>query len=290
MTKKTFRVGLVQMSSTNQVEQNMQVALDRISQVAACGAKLVMTPENTVLMEFEREALMAKTFYEQEDPSLPRFAAMAQDKGLWLLIGSMPIKTCVEGQEKLVNRSYLFSPDGAIAARYDKIHMFDVDLPKGQSYRESSSFQAGERAVVASLPWGRLGLSICYDLRFPALYRKLAQNGAEMISVPAAFTKVTGEAHWHVLLRARAIECGAFVFAPAQVGQHKNAKGKVRETFGHALIIDPWGNILDDGGKDKELSIADIDLSLVRRAREQIPSLALDRKFSVTENIPGGKI
>jgi len=282
MNKNHFKLGLIQMNATNMVAENMDSVVEMITQAADRGAELVMTPENTTLMEFDRKTLLAKTFYEEEDPSLPRFSALARERGLWLLIGSMPIK--LRGDTgKLVNRSYLFSPEGKIVARYDKIHMFDVDLPDGQSYRESASFQAGEHAVIASLPWGKLGLSICYDLRFGALYRSLAQNGAEMISVPAAFTRVTGEAHWHVLLRARAIECGAFVFAPAQVGQHFNVHGECRETFGHSLIIDPWGNILDDGGNKSGVSVAEIDLSLVQKARRQIPSLSHDRNFSVTD-------
>lgn len=280
MTDK-FKVGLIQMSSTNQVAENWVVAEDLIRKAAAQGAHLVVTPEMTTLLELDRAALLTKIYAEVDDPSLPKFRALAQELDIWLIIGSMPIKVTEGDQEKIANRCYVISPEGQIVSHYDKIHMFDVDLPGGEQYRESRSYQAGERAVLAETPWGPLGLSICYDVRFPHLYRKLAQAGAVMLTVPAAFTGVTGKAHWHILLRARAIENGAFVFAAAQTGSHTSAQGESRETFGHSLIIDPWGNIIDDGGIEVGVTVAEIDLSLVNEARSRIPSLQHDRLFKL---------
>lgn len=270
-------VGLVQMSSTNQVAENMISAVALIRKAASSGAQLVITPEMTTMIELDRSALMEKIYDQSEDPSLPVFQALAKELSIWLIIGSMALKH----QDKIVNRCFVLSPDGHIASFYDKIHMFDVDLPGGEQYRESRSYEAGARAVTAQTPWGKLGLSICYDLRFPDLYRSLAQAGASMLTVPAAFTRVTGEAHWHILLRARAIENGAFVLAAAQCGSHKNARGDVRETYGHSLIVDPWGNIIDDGGSEVGVVVAEIDLSLSEKARVRIPSLRHDRKFKL---------
>ncbi len=268
-----FSVGLVQMSSTNQVAENMTSAENLIRDAASRGAEMVLTPEMTTLLELDRSALLSKIYSQDDDPSLPVFQALASELNIWLVIGSMAIK---QGG-KIANRCFVISPMGKIVTHYDKIHMFDVDLPGGEQYRESRSYEAGSQAVVAETPWGNMGLSICYDLRFPYLYRKLAQTGASMISVPAAFTAVTGRAHWHVLLRARAIENGAYVFAPAQTRSHMSAKGNARETFGHSLFVDPWGDIIDDGGVDVGVTVAEIDLSLVERARSRIPSLNHDQ-------------
>ncbi|VAW03463.1 hypothetical protein MNBD_ALPHA01-1773 [hydrothermal vent metagenome] len=274
-----FSVGLVQMSSTNQVAENMASATELIRKAAAQGADMVLTPEMTTLLELDRRALLDKIYFEPDDPSLPRFQALARELNIWLVIGSMAVKT----KDKIANRSYVIAPTGDITARYDKIHMFDVDLPGGEQYRESRSYAAGDRAVLAQTPWGPLGLSICYDLRFAHLYRKLAQAGAGMLTVPAAFTQVTGQAHWHILLRARAIENGAFVFAPAQCGSHLSSSGVSRDTFGHALIVDPWGNIIDDGGEVAGVTVAEIDLTLVTAARERIPSLRHDRHIMLDQ-------
>ncbi|MBL4894749.1 MAG: carbon-nitrogen hydrolase family protein [Emcibacter sp.] len=187
----------------------------------------------------------------------------------------MPVKL----GDKIANRCYAISPDGHIAGHYDKIHMFDVDLPGGEQYRESRSYQAGNKAVVVQTPWLNMGLSICYDLRFPHLYRKMAQAGVGLLTVPAAFTQVTGEAHWHILLRARAIENGAFVLAAAQTGSHTNARGDTRNTYGHSLFVDPWGNIIDDGGVDVGVIVAEIDPGLIGKARSRIPSLEHDQNI-----------
>jgi len=279
MTHK-FVVGLVQMSSTNEVAENMAAAESFIREASARGAQLILTPEMTTLIEHDRAALLSKIHLQESDPSLPKFQALAQELKVWLVIGSMAIKVADDAGDKVANRSFVISPKGEIVSYYDKIHMFDVDLPGGELYRESRSYQAGARAVAAKTPWGDLGLTICYDLRFPYLYRKLAQAGAGMITVPAAFTAVTGAAHWHILLRSRAIENGAFIFAPAQTGSHVSARGAVRKTYGHSLLVDPWGNIIDDGGVDVGVIVAEVDLSLVDKARSRIPSWHHDREFT----------
>lgn len=278
-----FTLGLAQMSSTGQRDENLVAADSLIREAAADGADLVITPEMTSLMELDGKSLFSKIVEQADDPALKHFQALARELKIRLIIGSMAIR---QGK-RAVNRCFVISPEGQIIAHYDKLHMFDVDLPGGEQYRESRSYQAGERAVLAPSPWGPIGLSICYDLRFPQLYRKLAQGGAVMLTVPAAFTRVTGEAHWHILLRARAIENGAFIFAPAQTGRHVNAVGESRETFGHSLIIDPWGNIMDDGGDEAKVICAEIDLSLVKKARMRIPSLEHDRIFGMD---PAGSI
>ena len=210
---------------------------------------------------------------EETHAALAAFRALAKELRIWLHCGSLAV---ILPSGKVANRTYVLSPDGAVAAFYDKIHMFDVDLGNGERYMESATFEAGHEAVTVDLPWGRLGLTICYDLRFPHLYRHLAQAGADFLTVPAAFTRVTGEAHWHVLLRARAIETGCFVFAPAQTGVHAGD----RKTFGHALIISPWGEILADAGTDPGVIVTDIDVAEVARARAKIPALTLDAAFS----------
>ncbi|MCF6215237.1 MAG: carbon-nitrogen hydrolase family protein [Emcibacter sp.] len=280
-SQNKFTIGLVQMSSGNDVAENMASAEFLIRKAAAGGAQMVMTPEMTTLIERGRAALLAKIYFEENDPSLPVFQALAEELDIWLVIGSMAVKVTGNSQDKIANRCYVISPEGHIAARYDKIHMFDVDLPGGESYRESQAYSAGERAVLAKTPWGPVGLTICYDVRFPDLYRKLAQAGATMLTVPAAFTEVTGQAHWHILLRSRAIENGAFIFAPAQTGSHVSARGDSRKTYGHSLIVDPWGNIIDDGGCDVGVTLAQIDQSLVEKARSRIPSLRHDRPFKL---------
>ena len=268
----TFRAACVQLRSSDDVEENIRIACDFIREAHGQGAKFIATPENTTLMAPDGGAKLEKSFAEENDPALPRFRALAEELGVWLLIGSLALKV---SEKKTANRSFLVDPKGRIAARYDKIFLFDVDLPSGETYRESNTVAGGNRAVVADLPWGRLGLSICYDLRFPQLYRRLAQVGASVLAVPSAFTETTGKAHWHVLLRARAIENGAFVIAPAQGGTHANG----RKTYGHSLIVAPWGEILAEGGTEPGVILADIDLDAVKSARERVPSLRHDRDF-----------
>ncbi len=275
---KTFTAACVQMTSGPEPAANIAAATTLIREARTKGADFVATPETTNMMEPRRRVMLDKARPEPEDPAVAAFGALAGDLGLWLLIGSLVVRVA-EG--RVANRSFLFDPDGRIAARYDKIHMFDVDIPDGQSYRESKAFRPGEQAVVAELPWGRLGLTICYDLRFAGLYRVLAQSGAAFLSVPSAFTRLTGQAHWHTLLRARAVETGCFVFAPAQCGTH--AQG--RQTFGHALIVAPWGEILADGGEAPGIVLAEIDPAKVLEARSMIPALGHDRPFAPPEPV-----
>ncbi len=270
----SFKAALVQMRSGRDVARNVADAEAMIRQAAAAGARYVQTPETMTLMELERDKLFAATKPEDGNPALLHFQALAQELGLWLHLGSLPV---LASAEQIANRSFLISPEGAIKARYDKIHMFDVDLPNGESYRESKNYKAGTEAVIATLPWGGLGMTICYDLRFPYLHRALAKDGASFLAVPAAFTKTTGEAHWHTLLRARAIEAQCFVFAAAQGGCHEHG----RETYGHSLVIAPWGEILAEGGTDPCVVVAEIDLARLADARARVPSLTHDRDFTV---------
>lgn len=271
-----FRAALVQMCAGRSVAQNVADALSLIAEAAGQKAGYVQTPECTTLMEVDPDRLMAETKPETDNEALAAFCAAASDRNIWLHIGSMAVKV---GERRLANRSYLIAPNGEISARYDKIHMFDVDLGNGEVYSESVNYQAGSQAIVAPLPWGQLGLTICYDLRFPALHRTLAKAGAFFIASPAAFTRITGEAHWHTLLRARAIETETFVFAAAQGGRHENG----RETFGHSLIISPWGEVLAEGGTEPGVVTADIDIRRIDEVRSKIPSLTHDRAFDVVE-------
>ena len=267
-----FTVACVQMTSGREPEANLTAAAALIRQAREAGSQLIMTPETTDMIEPRGRLAFEKAQAETEHGGLAAFRDLAAKLGVWLMAGSFVVRLSAD---RLANRCFLIAPDGAIAARYDKIHMFDVEIPDGQSYRESRAYQPGGRAVTADLPWGRLGLTVCYDLRFPQLYRALAKGGADFISVPAAFTKYTGQAHWRVLLRARAIETGCFVFAPAQCGSH--AEG--RQTYGHSLIVAPWGEVLAEGGETPGVVTAEIDPDEVAKARAMVPSLSHDRPF-----------
>jgi predicted amidohydrolase len=271
-----FTVGLIAMRSGRDPQTNLDAVLAAIDQAKLAGADYVLTPEMTNIMEVKRERLFANILPDESDPTLATLREVARKLGICIHIGSLAIKA---SPEKAVNRSFLIDRRGEIVARYDKIHMFDVDLGAGESYRESNTYRAGELGVVADLPWGRIGLTVCYDLRFPALYRALAEAGASFLAIPSAFTRQTGEAHWHVLLRARAIENGCFVFAAAQGGKHENG----RETFGHSLIVDPWGRILAEGGTEPGVVLAEIDPAEVAAARAKIPSLHHGRRFELVE-------
>jgi deaminated glutathione amidase len=267
-----IRVACVQMRSGTDVAQNVAAATDLIRQAAAQGAELIATPEMTTLLDRNPGAAWEKSTTEEADPGLKAFRTLAKELRVTLLIGSIAIRAA---EPKCANRSFLIGPDGEVIARYDKIHMFDVQLNAGNIYRESDSYAAGGEAVLASLPAAKLGMTVCYDVRFPDLFRTLAVAGAQIIAVPAAFTRITGEAHWHILLRSRAIETGCFVIAPAQGGKHEDG----RETYGHSLIIDPWGEILAEGGVDPGVIIATLDLSKVDDIRGKIPSLKHVRPF-----------
>lgn len=295
---RTLRAGLVQLCSGDDPAANLAVTEALVREAAGGGATLVLTPECTNLVSADR-ALQAATFVtEAEDPTLARLRVVAAELGIWLLIGGLGLRTGGvdggadggaggdgtedgDGGGRFANRSLLVAPDGSVAARYDKIHMFDVALAGGESYRESAAFRPGTRAVVAQAGPARLGLSICYDLRFAQLYRALAQAGAEILAVPSAFTVRTGEAHWQTLLRARAIETGAFVLAPAQTGLHAARAGAPRRTWGHSLAVSPWGEVIADAGAAVGATLVDLDLGAVARARAQVPSLRHDRAFSL---------
>ncbi|MBX3512725.1 MAG: carbon-nitrogen hydrolase family protein [Xanthobacteraceae bacterium] len=266
------------MRTSLSVEKNIDDASKLIREAKGLGAQYIQTPEMTNIMEQGRDGLFAQLKEEERDDALAAFRQLARDLKVHLHLGSLAIKA---SEDKAVNRSFLIGPDGEVVVRYDKIHLFDVQLPGGESYRESNTYRPGEIAVTADLPWGRLGLTICYDLRFPALYRALASAGAHFLAVPAAFTKQTGEAHWHVLQRARAIETGSFVLAAAQGGHHENG----RDTFGHSLIIDPWGKVLAEGGTDPQVVIAEIDAEEVAKVRARIPSLEHGRRFEVAGTV-----
>jgi deaminated glutathione amidase len=276
MSNGVFKAAMIQMRAGLTPSVNIDEAARLIGEAKAAGADYVQTPEMTNLLAAKRAQLFSTIAEEDADASLATLRDLARKHSLTVHIGSLALKLT---PERAVNRSFLIDPKGEIVARYDKIHMFDVDLGNGESYRESNSYTPGERAVLADLPWGRLGLTICYDMRFPSLYRALAEAGVTMLAVPSAFTQPTGEAHWHVLLRARAIENGSFVFAAAQAGKHESG----RLSYGHSLIIDPWGRILAEGGTEPGVVMAEIDPAEVAKARGRIPSLQHGRRFEIVE-------
>ncbi len=275
-----LRAGLVQLNGSDDPAANLPATEALLREAAAGGADLILTPEitNIVTSNRARQAELLRT--EAEDPTLARLRAVAAELKRWIVIGSLALKTG-EGDGRFANRSFLIDDAGAVRARYDKIHMFDVAVSAEDTWRESAAFRPGDRAVLGATPWGEIGLSICYELRFPALYRALAMAGASILTVPAAFTVPTGRAHWEVLLRARAIETGCFVLAPAQCGTHPAAPGeKRRDTWGHALAVSPWGEVLADGGAAPGVTLVDLDLSAVEAARGRIPALHNGRGFA----------
>ena len=272
----TFKVACIQVSAQNDMAANMDAAAISIRTAASQGADFITTPENVSMMAGSSREIRERAMPEETHAALAAFRELAGETGLWILAGSLGIAL---PSGKVANRSYLINPAGNVGAKYDKIHMFDVDLPNGETYRESANFEPGSEAVTAETPWGVFGLTVCYDVRFPQLYRALAHAGARFLTVPSAFTRVTGEAHWHVLLRARAIETGCFVIAPAQTGTHPRG----RETYGHSLIVSPWGEVLADGGTAPGNVYAEIDPTLADKARANIPSLNHDRTFAAPE-------
>ena len=275
------RIGLVQTNATGDVARNLARVCALITEAAEAGAGFVATPEVTNLVAPGREALFSTIQAEADDPCLAAIRALAVKLNIGILIGSLALKA--EGEEgRAINRSFVIDSSGAITARYDKIHMFEADLGDQGRFREAASYCPGDRAVLTDAGWAQMGLTICYDLRFPALYRALAKAGAQVLTVPSAFTAPTGRAHWHTLLRARAIETGCFVIAPAQWGPHHGQdETSLRESYGHSLIIDPWGEILADAGEGEGIVTADIDLTLIAKARQRIPSLSNDREWSL---------
>src|SRR6202041_791595 len=275
-TDRSFTAAMVQMRRGLLPEPSLEQGTRLIREAAAQGANYVLTPEVSNMMQLNRKALFEHLAAEEDYLSLKAYRALAAELKIHLHVGSLALRAT---PERAVNRGFLIGPDGVVIASYDKIHMFDIDLPGGESYRESANYQPGETAVISDLPWGRIGLTICYDVRFPALYRALAESGASFLTVPSAFTRKTGEAHWHVLLRARAIENGCFVFAAAQGGRHENG----RETYGHSLVVDPWGRVIAEAGAEPSVIVAEIDPAQVVAARAKIPSLRHGRRFELTE-------
>jgi deaminated glutathione amidase len=270
-----FKVACIQNTATQDLDDNVATASALVRGAAAAGADFITLPEHCSLMEPRRDVLHQHAVPLGEHPTLAKFQALAAEVGRWMLIGSLPARS---PDGRIANCSVLLDDSGNLVTSYDKIHMFDVDLPTGERFRESDDFQPGPEARLVETPWGAMGMTVCYDLRFPQLYRSLAQAGARILTVPAAFTKVTGDAHWHTLLRARAIENCCFVIAPCQTGHHY---GK-RYTCGHSLIIDPWGEVLADGGDDVGFVMAEVDPARVDEVRAMIPSLDHDRPFEVT--------
>lgn len=272
MNNNIHRVACAQVNASLDVDANLTVAGEITRQAVADGAELIAFPENVACIAHGRKKLMERAFDPNNNRALAYFCDLARETEASLLLGSLHVRAT---DRKAANRSFLIDPSGSVVASYDKIHMFDVDLAGGESYRESAVFEAGSRAVIADVGWAKIGLSICYDVRFPSFYRALAHAGANVLAVPAAFTKKTGKAHWHTLLRSRAIETGSFVLAPAQTGIHDEG----RETFGHSLIIGPWGEILADAGTDVGFIAADLDFGDVVKARTAVPSLNHDRTY-----------
>jgi deaminated glutathione amidase len=275
---RTFIAACVQMRSGRDPGKNRDDAVALVREAAARGAHYVQTPEMTSLCERSREALFEKVGPPERDGTLAALRAVARERRVFVHVGSLAVRA----GEKVANRAFLIDPDGEVAATYDKIHLFDVDLPNGESWRESATYTGGDRAVLAQTPWGGLGITICYDVRFPALYRALAEAGASFLSAPACFTRQTGEAHWHVLHRARAIETGSFMISAAQGGTHEDG----RETFGHSLVVDPWGRVLAEAQAEPGVILAEIDPALVADARTRIPALRHGRDFSVAVATP----
>ena len=272
--KTTFNAACVQNTATRDIEANIDWVCERIAEAHSEGADFIALPETVGLIEPVNEQIPDQCFEQENDAGLAAFRAQARDLEVSILVGSQLIKA---SEGRIVNRSFLLDDKGEISAHYDKLHMFDIELSNGEFYRESDAVAPGDKAVVATTPWGKLGMTVCYDLRFASLYRALAQNGAQFITIPSAFTRTTGKAHWHMLVRARAIETGCYIIAPNQCGHHVDR----RASWGHSLIVDPWGKVLADGGAEPGIVYAEIDLSSVERARRMIPALTHDRAFSI---------
>ncbi len=279
----TLSVALIQLNSGDDPAVNLRHSLALVSEAADRGARFVLTPEVTNIVSSSRARQYDVLQTKSDDQTLKAMRALAAERGIWLLIGSLALKSDDPGG-RFINRSFLISPKGNVAAYYDKIHMFDVRVSETETYRESAGYRPGERVVLAKTDFGALGMTICYDVRFPHLYRKLAQGGAGIITVPSAFSPVTGTAHWEVLLRSRAIETGAYVLAPAQVGTHNAVGGKSRQTYGHSLVVDPWGQVLLDAGTETGVFRVDLDLNMVKQTRARIPALTHDRAYQGPKN------
>lgn len=274
-----MKAALLQLTSGDDPAANLGVVQNMMRQARDAGAGFVLTPEVTNCISTSRAHQKAVLAHQAEDETLAGLRHEAENLGLWLLIGSLALKTD-DPDGRFANRSFLIAPDGGIRAWYDKIHMFDVQVTEAETYCESSGFRPGERAVLADTGFARIGMTVCYDIRFPHLYRALAQAGAQILTVPAAFSPVTGAAHWEPLLRARAIETGCYVLAPAQTGLHSSTTGGTRRTYGHSMAISPWGEVLSDAGTETGITYVDLDMDAVAQARARVPSLTHDRKFT----------
>lgn len=270
------KIACLQITAEREFEPNIKKLCRMIRTAGEEGAKFVLTPENATMIEPVASAALRKAKTENDHPALPALTEAAAKAGVWLLLGSLSIKL---PSGKLANRSILIDDQGAVVARYDKLHCFDVQLRDDEWYRESDTIHAGSEAVLAPSPWGKIGMTVCYDLRFPGLYRDLAQAGADILTIPSAFTRTTGRAHWHALLRARAIETGCFVIAPAQWGEHAES----RKTYGHSLIIDPWGEVVADGEEGENVVFGVMDMDLVAKSRKRIPSLHAEQAFTLND-------
>jgi len=277
-----MKAALIQLNSSDQPAENIPQTLEFMREATAKGAEFLLTPEVTNCVSESRAHQQSVLCHEVDDPTLEAMRKEAQALGVWLLIGSLALKTD-DADGRFANRSFMISPQGAIVARYDKIHMFDVEISKTETYCESAGYRPGKQAVIADTDFAKVGMTICYDVRFPHLHRNLAHNGAQILTGPAAFSPISGAAHWETLLRARAIESGCYVFAPAQCGMHPSSTGGKRSTYGHSLAVSPWGEVLADGGTKAGLTLVDFDLSEVDTARRKIPSLSHDRAYEAPQ-------
>lgn len=273
------RAAFCQLNASDDPAANLEITRQMIRDAAGQGAQFVLTPEVTNCLSTSRAHQREVLQFEEDDQTLKGLTAEARALGITLLIGSLGLKTG-DADGRFANRSFLITPDGTVAARYDKIHMFDVDISATETWRESAGYRPGGRAVVADAGFATIGMSICYDMRFPMLYQALADAGAQILTAPAAFSPVTGAAHWHTLLRARAIETGCFVLAPAQTGTHASATNKTRDTYGHSLAVDPWGEVIIDAGESPGVYIFDLDMDKCAQTRARVPSLANRRDFT----------
>ncbi|MFK7745046.1 MAG: carbon-nitrogen hydrolase family protein [Roseobacter sp.] len=274
-----MKIAVVQLNVTDMPADNLPVTLNYIRKAAAAGAQFVLTPEVTNCISTSRTHQQEVLQHEEDDITLAALRAEARDLGIWVLIGSLALKTG-DADGRFANRSFMINPQGDVVDRYDKIHMFDVQVTPEETWRESEGYRPGQNAVVSDTAFGKVGMAVCYDVRFAALHSALAQAGAEILTIPAAFSPVTGAAHWHVLLRARAIETGCFVIAPAQTGTHTSAQHKPRSTYGHSLVVTPWGEVQLDAGSDPGVYMTDLDMEQVGEARRKIPSLKNRRPFA----------
>ena len=273
-----MKVAALQLCASDDPVANLAITLSMVQQAAEAGAKFIATPEVTNCVSSSRRRQNEVLALQENDQTLVAMCTAAAQFGVWISVGSLALK--LPDDDRFTNRSFMIDPSGQILAQYDKIHMFDVTLSETEQYRESDGYRAGGNAVIADTAFGKIGMTICYDIRFPHLYRGLAKSGASILLIPAAFAQPTGRAHWEVLLRARAIETGCFVIAAAQTGEHQTTQGRPRKTYGHSMIVSPWGEIMADAGEDQGIIYADLDLSLVESTRARVPSILSNQSFS----------